>query len=180
MLNEIPNIDLRIVHIVRDNRAVAYSWQRKKVKPEIHWQTAYMTRYTVTTSAVKWNLMNAFLPPLKYTHAKYTVVRYEDIVTNPHAALLRIARHLGEDWSGLNTLGDEHSMQLGIDHSVAGNPNRFQHGVINIRPDTEWQQHMVQRDKYLVTVLTWPLLLRYGYLKHVPMRVDAAPPAHKN
>lgn len=36
------HIDLHIVHLVRDSRAVAYSRMRKKKRPEIHWKNEYM------------------------------------------------------------------------------------------------------------------------------------------
>ena len=36
LLNEIPEIDLRVVHLVRDSRGVVYSWQKKHVKPEVY------------------------------------------------------------------------------------------------------------------------------------------------
>ena len=46
-LSRIPDIDLHVVHIVRDSRAVAYSWQRKKKRPEIHWTTAFQRQSDV-------------------------------------------------------------------------------------------------------------------------------------
>jgi hypothetical protein len=35
---------------------------------------------------------------------------------------------------------------------------------VRIRPDTEWQTQMSVGQKRLVTALTWPLLLSYGYV----------------
>jgi hypothetical protein len=48
-------------------------------------------------------------------------------------------------------------------YGVSGNPNRFQSGPVRLRPDDEWISRMRPRDKTLVTLLTLPLLARYGY-----------------
>jgi D-aminopeptidase len=50
-----------------------------------------------------------------------------------------------------------------LSHTVSGNPNRFETGAIELRPDHEWISNMSPRDRALVTVLTSPLLYRYGY-----------------
>ena len=43
-----------------------------------------------------------------------------------------------------------------------GNPLRFEHGPLTIRPDDEWLTSIDPGDSRLVTALTWPLLMRYG------------------
>ena len=52
----------------------------------------------------------------------------------------------------------------GVDHTVSGNPLRFQAGTFEIRPDEEWRTALPAGKRRLVTALTWPLLKRYGYL----------------
>jgi uncharacterized protein YndB with AHSA1/START domain len=47
---------------------------------------------------------------------------------------------------------------------VSGNPSRFKTGNIDLRPDEEWKVKMRGADKNVVTALTAPLLLKYGYL----------------
>ena len=41
-----PGIDLRVVHVVRDSRGVAYSWTKKVPRPEADGDEALMTRYS--------------------------------------------------------------------------------------------------------------------------------------
>ncbi len=53
----------------------------------------------------------------------------------------------------------------GIDHTVSGNPVRFEAGPIEIRPDLEWRTALPTGKRRLVTALTWPLLRRYGYFR---------------
>ncbi|HEX2052957.1 MAG TPA: sulfotransferase, partial [Actinomycetota bacterium] len=35
LLRKVPNLDLRVVHLVRDSRGVAYSWTKEVKKPEV-------------------------------------------------------------------------------------------------------------------------------------------------
>lgn len=164
VLNQVSNIDLHVVHLVRDSRATAYSWQRKKIRPEIHWQTAYMDRYSPVRSAMEWNVMNGLLHALKYSGAKYMRLRYEELACKPRRSILRILTDLGQEPPDMDFFDNGHAVRLDVDHTVSGNPNRFQQGAVKIRPDFEWQEKMARGQKHLVTALTWPLLLNYGYL----------------
>jgi hypothetical protein len=69
---------------------------------------------------------------------------------------------LGESGRRLSFLRD-HEIELGIGHTVAGNPNRFRSGLVRLRRDDEWVYKMRGRDRALVMLLTLPLLARYGY-----------------
>jgi hypothetical protein len=55
-----------------------------------------------------------------------------------------------------------HSIQLGVDHLIASNPNRSRRGAVELREDIAWQEMSAPR-RWLVSALTFPLLLRYGY-----------------
>ena len=55
-------------------------------------------------------------------------------------------------------------ISLSLDHTVSGNPGRFRKGTIELRADEEWKAKMRGADKNVVTALTAPLLLKYGYL----------------
>ena len=50
---------------------------------------------------------------------------------------------------------------IAIDHL---HPVRFRTGTVELRPDEERKAKMSGADKNLVTALTAPLLLKYGYL----------------
>jgi hypothetical protein len=52
---------------------------------------------------------------------------------------------------------------VGVQHTVAGNPVRMQSGPVTLRVDDAWRGAMSARDRRLVTLLTFPLLARYGY-----------------
>jgi hypothetical protein len=89
-------------------------------------------------------------------------ISYESFVENPRRAVEGILDVLREDGRKLPFTG-ERDAELGISHTVSGNPNRFQSGPVRLRPDDEWISRMRPRDKTLVTLLTLPLLARYGY-----------------
>ncbi|BBL81900.1 sulfotransferase [Thermus thermophilus] len=163
ILSAMQDVELHVVHLVRDSRAVAYSWQRKKRRPEIHWKEEYMPRYSPLKSAWEWGLMNGLVQLLGYTiPGRYTLVRYEDVVSQPREALSRLLAGLGITNPNLDFINDR-NIKLSVDHTVSGNPIRFQHGVIEVRPDTEWRHKMSTPHRVIVSALTWPLLLKYGY-----------------
>ncbi len=163
VLSEVPDLQLHVLHLLRDSRAVAYSWQRKKQRPEVHWRKEYMPRYSPLKSSWEWGLMNGLIELLGRS-VPYTRVRYEELVKKPRQTLMRLVEQLG--------LGKVHfdfikgsSLELEINHTVAGNPIRFQRGRIEVRPDMEWRKKMSRNQRLLVTVLTWPMLRRYGYFE---------------
>src|SRR6266516_4189116 len=53
-----PAVDLRLIHLVRDSRGVAYSWNKKVLDPGARRLGLDMERYTAITSALRWVLYN--------------------------------------------------------------------------------------------------------------------------
>lgn len=158
----VPAIDLYVVHLVRDPRAAAYSWLKKKLQPD-RGEEGYMDQHHPTKSSLMWTVWNAAAEALwRRSRERYLLLRYEDLVADPRAALLRVLELVGEGDRDLPFVrGDE--VDLGINHTVAGNPNRFGTGTVKLRLDDEWKRRMRLRDRALVTLLTLPVLTRYGY-----------------
>lgn len=162
VLGMTPGIDLYVVHLIRDPRAVAYSWLRKKPQPDTE-KPAYMLQMNTAKSPVLWDVWNASSEALwRGASGRYMRLRYEDFIEKPQRVLQDILGMLHEDARGLAFV-DERNVELGVSHTVSGNPNRFQTGMVRLRPDDEWASRMRLRDKMLVTLLTFPLLARYGY-----------------
>lgn len=152
LLEQIPTIDLRVVHLVRDPRAAAYSWVRAQSRN-------YPARSSLLWMA--WNVAaEAFWRP---SPERYALLRYEDFVAKPRESVGRVLELVQEETSSLPFV-DEREVRIEVCHTVSGNPNRFRTGPIELRPDEEWRTKMKKKDRALVTALTWPLLLRYGYL----------------
>ena len=163
ILNQLPSLDVHVLHLVRDSRAVAYSLQRKKPRPEIYWKAEYLPRLDPLRGAVLWDIYNALGQMLKYANPNYSCLQYEQVVEKPRRSLLQIVEYLGEERPGLDFFIGEHAVDLKMNHTVSGNPNRFEHGLMEVRRDDEWQGKMLWSQKFVVTALTWPLLLAYGY-----------------
>jgi hypothetical protein len=165
LLANLPDIDLYVVHLVRDSRAVSYSWLRTKIKHEVGngSKKVYMPQRGPIDSSVGWTRANLLIEPLRYCGVNYMRVRYEDLLAAPQSVLLDILAVLREEQS-LPFL-DGHSAKLGLAHTVAGNPMRFRHGVIELCLDEEWKRAMRPVDRRVVTAMTLPLLSRYGYLR---------------
>lgn len=162
LLATIPEIDLHLIHLVRDSRAVSYSWQRKTIRPEIDGAAAFMDTYSPVPSAFAWLYRNILAHFNLLADCPHMRVRYEDFVASPHQALRTILDAFGEESQELAHIA-QNQVFLEASHSVAGNPARFKSGVIDLIEDGEWREEMRTWDKLLVTLLTSPLLRTYGY-----------------
>lgn len=157
----VPSVDLYVLHLIRDPRAAAYSWLKKKPQPDSETKQ-YMVRFSPQKSAALWDSWNAAAEALwRRTPERYMRLRYEDFVADPRESFERVLRLLGE--SAEPPLAGENEVKLGVSHTVSGNPNRFETGAVALRPDQAWTEKMSPRDRGLVTALSLPLLLRYGY-----------------
>jgi hypothetical protein len=162
-------LDLRVIHVVRDSRAVAYSWTRQVSRPDAA-TDSFMTTYSPATAAGQWNTQNSALALLAREQVPTLRVRYEDLVAEPGATLATIAEFAGitADGAGLGFLGSEQGTpwaDLQAAHTASGNPMRFTTGKIAIRRDERWRTAMPAAQRRTVTALTLPLLARYGYAR---------------
>ncbi len=158
-LGTVSNLDFRVLHLVRDPRAAAYSWLKKKRQPDSE-DREFMHQFSPTKSAALWDAWNASAEAL-WRDGKYLRLFYEDFVADPRASFARILDLLDENAE--LPLASENEVMLGISHTVSGNPNRFDTGSVALKPDQAWKEDMNPRDRNLVTGLTSPLLYRYGY-----------------
>ena len=88
-------------------------------------------------------------------------LRYEDLMASPKVQLERVRSLLDLDASLDYVQG--HTVQLGLDHTVGGNPNRFDDGEIELRADTEWREHLGKRDRQQLRLITAATRRRFGY-----------------
>lgn len=150
------DIDLHVLHLVRDPRAVAYSWRRRKFNPGAG---RNMDRHSLLRTSAEWSAINALTRFHRPTGASYLSLHYGDLSTDPGPAVDRILAFLGEA-DRPNPVTPAGTVRLHANHTAAGNPNRFQRGSIEISPDEEWREEMSPTEKLLVGALTLPGLLR--------------------
>jgi hypothetical protein len=136
MLSTVPDIDLYVIHLVRDSRAVAFSWIRQKVKYSQGDQVVYMKSRSPLRAARDWMRTNALLELYGRGPLRSLRLRYEDFVQNPRPTLARIGAFLGEDFARLPFV-DERAVELHDEHFILGNPMQSDRGRIELRPDRE-------------------------------------------
>jgi UDP-N-acetylglucosamine transferase subunit ALG13 len=160
LLSSIPGIDLRVLHVVRDSRAVAHAWTKSVPRPEA--DGAPMPVYSPSKAAALWDLENLVVEQLGRQHP-YLRVRYEDFTEAPKDVLTAAARLAGVDETSVLEVLDGETLHVGSSHTVAGNPMRFTSGDITIRRDQSWRAEMPTRRRRFVGALTAPLQRHYGY-----------------
>ena len=161
LLSRMPSLDLRLLHVVRDSRAVAHAWTKTVARPEAG--GIPMPVYGPAKAAVLWDVQNAVIEQLRHRHP-YLRVRYEDFVQAPKDALLEASRFTGiDDDSAVLSMIHGDTLRLAPSHTVAGNPMRFVSGDVTIRSDESWLREMPPARRRFVAALTLPLQHHYGY-----------------
>lgn len=168
-------VDLRLVHLVRDPRGVAYSWTRQRASGE-RGGGAMMLRMPPVHSAVQWSAYNCALSLLgragrrrggqRDTGPAVRVhrLRYEDFVADPATTVRALGEFMGLRLTAadLSYLAADRA-ELGARHGVAGNPMRFTTGSVRLRQDDAWRTALPKRQRRLVSAVCAPLLTAYGY-----------------
>ena len=166
LLRRAPGLDLRVVHLVRDSRGVAYSWAKRVQRPEVTGGATEMPRYGAGRAAAKWLSYNSLFHLLAATGVPTLPLRYEQLVAEPRAALQSVLALAGVD-AAAERFGfvdpDGPAVDLAPSHSVAGNPMRFRSGHLELVLDEEWRERMPAGSRSVVTAITAPLLTSYGY-----------------
>jgi hypothetical protein len=164
VLRRSPEVDLRLLHLIRDSRGVAYSWTKAVRRPEVVEGESYMAQFSPARIAFLWNVHNLLLQLPRLAGTPTELVRYEDFAGDPAGSLRKVLRFAGlapED-DELRFLGTDHG-DLSLSHQVAGNPMRFTTGRIELRRDDAWRTRFALRDQRKVAVLTAPVAAAFGY-----------------
>jgi len=179
-LLDAKGVEIYFLHLVRDPRAVAYSWARKRASKDARGD--YLPQYSVLKCVIYWYVFNLLgLYFRKRRGVQYRLLRYEDFASRPRATIDEILRDNGLPTDGLQWQ-DNQTARVVPQHSISGNPSRFDTGVVGIKPDEEWRRGMSAPRRWLVTLLCAPLLPMFGYrmnpraqtvFREIPEPVDA-------
>lgn len=155
------DVDLRIVHIVRDPRATAYSYLRAKryIEP--------MSPAASTSHWVGFNVASELVGSA--SNGRYLRVRHEDLTEEPRRVVAEVLRFAGLDDE--SPVDEDGKVTLGVNHTVTGNPDRLSQGTVAIRPDERWRAELPAAHSAVSTALALPLLRRYRY----PLRARGEP-----
>lgn len=162
LLRQVDDLDLRVIHLVRDVHGVAYSWAKAVARPDR--DGALMTQYSYRRTSTEWLAFNAMVEGLGALGVPRTMVRYEDLIERPQDVLSRLLRFC--DVPGdVSTMFSGDRVTLLSDHGVTGNPMRFQTGPMQLRLDLQWRTAMPASARRTISAGTVPGLLRYGYVR---------------
>jgi hypothetical protein len=151
-----PGVDARVVHVVRDPRAVAHSWSWPP-RPGLG-------TYAPSHIALQWTKFNlaAAYVCRRAGSDRALRVRYEDLVSEPQRALDRITSLVDVPVPQLPLVGGNR-LHIDTDHTVWGNPNRFKAGIIELSLDDAWVTQMSATSRRIVAGLALPIMHSFGY-----------------
>lgn len=162
LLRQVPNVELQILHLVRDGRAVAYSWNKRRKKDlAVASDTKLMPKRSMIWATSAWAFENYFVATFK-NKLDYARMRYEDFTTAPSEELKRIQTKLKLPTIEIN-FSENNYLNLTSNHSVNGNPLRFDSKPIKIVADSEWKQKMPKSTQILLGMLFRPILGKFQY-----------------
>lgn len=168
-LRRIRDLDLRVLHLVRDPRGVAHSWGKSGVRKPQSQDGDTMGTYAPHRLAVLWAALELECGVLGASATHASRVRYEDLVEDPRTTLRRALTGVGLPPSDgdLAHVG-RRSVVLGPSHGVAGSRTRFVAGHIALRADDAWRSALPPRARRVVTAVTLPQLIGHGYVGRRP------------
>lgn len=149
ILTLFSQINIEIIHLVRDVRATSFSWKRKKVYKE----NTYFKRKSALRSSLRWlndHLWTLFISKINY-NTSYKKYFYEEFES------LKTLKFFGKTYSI-----DLNRKKISFNIEIGGNVNKF----VNFRSitiDNDWKKNMKVIDYILVTSLMWPMLIFFKY-----------------
>lgn len=159
--------DFLLVHLLRDPRGVCWSTirtlrRRKEGGPELR---------RCLRTVFGWMFANLACEAFGLMHPKqYLRLRYEDVVDAPQDVLAPVFGKVALSPSSLESLAKYDNR-----HQLHGNRMRFKlMSVADLKQDLAWKSKMSRSFRWLILVLSWPLIARYGYLRS--SRALARPP----
>lgn len=174
LLGRSPFFRTRVVHLVRDARGVAYSNTKHVARQGSRDDRPFRPRQRPWKVSLRWVWINLSSHALPLLGVPVHRLRYESLVTDPRAELLRITRFARSPDTDLANIRDGEA-DLPAGHLVAGNRMRLVQGPVRIRLDDEWRSGLSVAQRRLVTLLAWPLLRIYGYVGTTSRRARKGP-----
>lgn len=166
-LQRIRGLDVRLLHLVRDVRAVVWS-RAKTYQADIRSGITRDFRPKPSWISIGyWLWINLILLRIRSRSQSGSMeLRYEDFVSQPSVALARIS-----EWSGLDYLAASAALldgdAISPEHTIAGNRVRMA-GPLKLKPDWEWAEKLPRSDRRLCWFLAGWLLKRFGYAQQSP------------
>lgn len=151
-----PRIEVFVLHLVRDPRAVALSWKRSKERKE-GVSGELMPQYSIGKSIIFWNALNLLCLRLRKLVGKhnYTYLSYEEFVQAPQTTINSILNEVELPTSGVKWENYKKPF-VTESHSISGNPIRHRLGTIEIKEDDAYKTELSGVLKATILLLTSP------------------------
>jgi Sulfotransferase family len=144
-MRRIPSLDMRVIHLVRDGRAVS-------------WSNIKNLGLTPEEAARSWVADNTCAERARryFSEDRWMTLRYEDLCANPDETLFKIHK-----FAGLPVTNGFHLFRNG-DHHIIGNRMRLS-ATSEIRLDESWKQALKPEQMAVIEPCVRSLNRRYGY-----------------
>jgi hypothetical protein len=163
VLAGVEGVEVAMVHLVRDVRAVAFSNQRQKANPSAPAPDATMRTKSAPRVAATWMLYNSLLEGLEAAMDTYTFAKYEELFSRPKREFDRLAHDLGVE-SRAEEVFHGKNIRLSSEHVGQGNPVRQNQGIETLAPDTEWVGKLSRVKETVMAHVCKTRLEKYSYL----------------
>ena len=164
-VSQLKDFEIYVLHLVRDPRAVAYSWQKKIKRKDVEdGDEVFMEEYSPRKSSISWQLLNQFADSLKNsTDLSYHFLKYEDFAKAPKIHIGQLLEFIGYDRDAIEITDNVVPLKR-VDYGIWGNPNvRQQKDKLYIRYDDAYKSKLNPSTKWQATLWALPLLWKYGY-----------------
>jgi hypothetical protein len=148
LLQSIDGIDLYLVHVVRDGRAVVYSRIRKDLRIGTLGTSRWQRIRRIAAVSRHWMRQTSTYSRMeKQLGAKAVRVSYETICNNPRAALRPVGECLGLDFDPIGArLGSGQPFER-VPHMIRGNRRLRSENNVVLRRDTSYLNEMPRLDR---------------------------------
>ena len=143
-MRRIPSFDMRVIHLVRDGRAVSWSSMKNLgIGPE--------------EAAASWVADNRASEQARRSFPKdrWMTLRHEDLCADPNGTLDRVYGFLGVPANGVHDFRS-------VEQHIIGNRMRLS-SIAEIRIDERWKTALTPEQMLAIERLVGPLTERYGY-----------------
>ncbi len=150
---------LRVIHLVRDPRAVAASWKR-----DIRWDmpdgsTLRLPTHAAWASAARWNLYH-FLTSVvvRSQHLPTLRISYESLVRLEKQAIADVAAFTDDPRLAdrARQAAAHAGLEVPVQHAIAGNPGRRSGESLMLREDDSWTSELSNGERLAVSAIGLP------------------------
>ncbi|MCS4177381.1 hypothetical protein GGP96_002106 [Salinibacter ruber] len=163
VLSGIRNVDMAMLHVVRDARAVAYSNRKDKINPSRRGSGARMQKKSTVRVALTWLYYNKMFESLKDKFNFGITKKYEELYSSPKSEFKNTAGKLGFQGRIMDVFKGDDKIFLNKGHNGQGNPIRYKSGNIKLEKDVKWERELSRTRKIVASLISYKGLKKYRY-----------------